>query len=177
MQQIKLPITLADYIQAINTKFDFMEGRMQEKPANKTVDGIEYKAVVEPHELECRGCIADDNSYLCQRLSDCSPFNIIWAKAEDVEQSIGLYELNEVEQKLIENHGHYYKNVSHLKIIDPYRILDLYEVTDPCLAHVAKKALVTGGRGYKDINKDVQDMIDTLIRWQRMQEENEEAVD
>lgn len=179
MQQIKLPLTLADYIQAINTKFDFMEDKMQ-KPENKIVNGIEYKTVPEYAMYSCATCVADEDPQLCAMLSakiDCNDYSIVWEKADVTKKSIELSELNEVEQKLNENHGHYYKNVSHLKTIDPYRILDLYEVTDPCLAHVAKKALVTGGRGYKDINKDVQDMIDTLIRWQRMQAENEEAVD
>ena len=30
-------------------------------------------------------------------------------------------------------HSHYYKDVSNLNLIDVYRVLDLFEVTDPCL--------------------------------------------
>lgn len=71
----------------------------------------------------------------------------------------------------VQEHSHYIKDVSHLKKIDVYRVLELYEVNDPVLAHVAKKALVTGGRGHKSLEKDVQDMIDSLLRWQEMRRE------
>ena len=67
-------------------------------------------------------------------------------------------------------HGHYHKACPY-DSIDVYRVIDLFEVTDPCLQHVVKKALVAGGRGHKDIGKDVQDMIDTLTRWQGMRRE------
>ena len=67
-------------------------------------------------------------------------------------------------------HGHYYKPCPY-PAIDIYRVLELFNVTDPVLQHVAKKALVTGGRGHKGIEKDVQDMIDSLLRWQEMRRE------
>ena len=69
-------------------------------------------------------------------------------------------------------HAHYFKDVSQLKSVDVYRVLQLFGVTDPCLQHAAKKILVAGGRGQKDITKDVQEAIDTLKRWQSMQEED-----
>lgn len=69
-------------------------------------------------------------------------------------------------------HGHYFKDVRHLDVIDVYRVLDLFQVTDPCLQHAIKKLLVAGGRGHKDPAKDIQEAIDTLTRLQRMQEEN-----
>ena len=69
-------------------------------------------------------------------------------------------------------HNHYFKNVSHLEYIDVYRVLELFDVTDPCLAHAVKKLLVAGGRGHKDISRDVQDVIDSCVRWQEMQQEN-----
>ena len=71
------------------------------------------------------------------------------------------------------NHNHYFKDVSHLKTIDVYRVLDLFSVTDPSIAHATKKLLVAGGRGAgKDIHKDIQEAIDSLVRWQEMQREN-----
>lgn len=70
-----------------------------------------------------------------------------------------------------EKHRHYYKDVSLFKTIDVYRVLDLYDVADPCLQHAIKKLLVAGGRGWKDMEKDVQEAIDTLERWKEMQEE------
>lgn len=69
-------------------------------------------------------------------------------------------------------HSHYYRNVEHLKNIDVYRTLDLFGVTHPCLQHAAKKILCAGQRGHKDQQRDVQEAIDTLRRWQEMQEED-----
>jgi hypothetical protein len=72
-------------------------------------------------------------------------------------------------------HNHYYKYVGNLDYIDVYRVLHLFGVTDPCIQHAAKKLLVTGNRGHKDKARDVQDAIDTLVRYQEMQRENDVA--
>lgn len=70
-------------------------------------------------------------------------------------------------------HNHYFKDVSKLKYIDVYRVLSLFNVTDPCIQHAVKKLLVAGGRGAgKDVSKDIQESIDSLVRWQEMQKEN-----
>ncbi len=69
-------------------------------------------------------------------------------------------------------HSHYFKDVSKLQTIDVYRALALFNVTDPCLQHAVKKLLVAGGRGGgKDIRRDIQEAIDTLVRWQEMRAE------
>jgi hypothetical protein len=69
-------------------------------------------------------------------------------------------------------HSHYFKSVKGLDHIDVYRVLQLFNVTDPCIQHAVKKLLVAGGRGAgKDINRDIQESIDTLVRWQEMQTE------
>lgn len=69
-------------------------------------------------------------------------------------------------------HGHYFKDVGHLSHVDVYRTLALFNVTDPCLQHAVKKLLVAGGRGGgKDISRDIQEAIDTLVRWQEMRAE------
>lgn len=69
-------------------------------------------------------------------------------------------------------HSHYFKSVEGLKFIDVYRVLQIFGVTDPCIQHAVKKLLVAGGRGAgKDINRDIQESIDTLVRWQEMQTE------
>ena len=64
-------------------------------------------------------------------------------------------------------HNHYHKPCPY-NSIDIYRILLMYEVTDPCLQHAIKKLLVAGGRGAKGEYMDVQEAIDTLSRWQDM---------
>lgn len=69
-------------------------------------------------------------------------------------------------------HNHYFKNVAHLKTVDVYRVLDLFEVTDQALGHAVKKLLVAGGRGAKDWRKDVQEAIDTLQRRLEMADED-----
>lgn len=69
-------------------------------------------------------------------------------------------------------HSHYYKDVSNLTKLDIYRIIELYEITDPCLQHALKKLLVTGGRGHKDFKTDITNMIDTLTRKLEMMEED-----
>ena len=70
-------------------------------------------------------------------------------------------------------HGHYFKPVEGLAHVDVYRVLALFNVTDPALQHATKKLLVAGGRGAgKDIRQDVQEAIDALLRWQEMRSED-----
>jgi len=72
---------------------------------------------------------------------------------------------------------HYYKDVTTLKEVDVYRVLKLFNVTDPCIQHSIKKLLVAGGRGGgKDISKDIQEAIDTLERWKEIQAEDAPVV-
>ncbi len=72
-----------------------------------------------------------------------------------------------------EKHPHYHKDVRHLETIDVYRVLSLFNVTDPCIQHAVKKLLVAGGRGAgKNIAKDVQEAADSLARYLEMQHEN-----
>lgn len=62
-------------------------------------------------------------------------------------------------------HPHYFKDVSHLKDIDVYRVLKLFNVTDPCVQHAVKKLLVAGGRGAgKDIERDLREAVDSINR-------------
>lgn len=71
-------------------------------------------------------------------------------------------------------HAHYFRNVEHLKEIDIYRFLELFNVTDQALGHAIKKLVAPGGRGAgKDFRKDVQEAIDTLQRRLEMLNEDE----
>lgn len=76
-------------------------------------------------------------------------------------------------------HNHYFKDVSHLKEIDVYRVLELFAVTDPALQHVVKKALCAGLRGAKDFEQDVREIYDTADRRLQMiaEDENKHATD
>lgn len=80
-------------------------------------------------------------------------------------------------QPIVQKHPHYYKDVSNLKDIDVYRVLALFEVTDPCLAHAVKKLLVAGGRGGKNMQQDVCEAIDSLNRFLQMGREDEASGD
>jgi hypothetical protein len=71
-------------------------------------------------------------------------------------------------------HSHYFKDVSKLDYIDVYRVIDLFKIEHPCLQHAVKKLLVSGGRGHKDEDRDIQDVIDSCVRWQEMRKEDKE---
>ena len=68
----------------------------------------------------------------------------------------------EIEQ--VRKHRHYFKDASNIAEIDVYAVLKLFDVTDPCLQHIVKKALCAGKRGHKDMMEDLQNIVDTAIR-------------
>lgn len=72
--------------------------------------------------------------------------------------------------------AHYFKSVEGLTHVDVYRVLQLFGVTDPCIQHAVKKLLVAGLRGQKatmgwTADKDVEEAIVSLKRYQQMREE------
>lgn len=69
-------------------------------------------------------------------------------------------------------HGHYKKDVRHLDMIDVYRVIELWGPMHAAQEHALKKILCTGIRGSKDTDKDIQEAIDTLTRWQEMRRED-----
>ena len=70
-------------------------------------------------------------------------------------------------------HSHYFKQCPY-DTLDVYRVISIFGVTDPCIQHALKKLLCSGVRGYKDQEKDIQDVIDTLERWKQMRNEDAE---
>lgn len=70
------------------------------------------------------------------------------------------------------SHEHYFKDVTHLKTIDVYRVLDLFGVSNPCIQHAVKKLLCSGQRGVKDTRQDVQEAITSLVRYLEIQTED-----
>ena len=48
--------------------------------------------------------------------------------------------------------------------VDVYDVLYAFNVTDPCLQHLIKKALATGVRGHKSEREDLVDIKDSAIR-------------
>lgn len=80
---------------------------------------------------------------------------ILWQRSETENTSV---------EQSARKHIHYFKDVSQLDVIDVYDVLKLFEVTDPCLQHIIKKALCAGKRGHKDLLTDLQNIVDTAIR-------------
>lgn len=75
--------------------------------------------------------------------------------------------------ELLARYPDYYKDVRHLEVIDIYRILDLYGVTDPTVQHAVKKLLIPGKRsGGKAPEKDMMEAVHTLERGAIMREED-----
>jgi len=70
--------------------------------------------------------------------------------------------------------SHYFKLCPY-ESVDIYRVLQLFEVSDPCLQHAVKKILCAGGRGAKDAPKDIDEAIVALTRWQEMRAEEEQV--
>ena len=68
---------------------------------------------------------------------------------------------------------HYQKSVEHLKWVDVYRVLDLFNVVNPCIQHAIKKLLCAGQRGAKDERKDIEEAVSSLVRCLEMQTEDE----
>lgn len=72
-------------------------------------------------------------------------------------------------------HSHYHKDVSHLKSIDIYRMLELFGVTDQALGHAVKKLMCAGQRGSKSFEQDVREAVDTLNRRLQMLAEDDNS--
>jgi hypothetical protein len=57
--------------------------------------------------------------------------------------------------------------------LDPFRIADIYRMIDFALKTVLKKCLCAGGRGYKDLRRDLKDIIGAAQRRLEMIDEGE----
>ena len=92
---------------------------------------------------------------------------------EMVMPEVGSVDVPYISAEQDKKHSHYFKKCGY-DYVDIYRVLKMFDVTDPCISHACKKLLVSGGRGFKDIEHDIQDVIDTLVRWQEMRKEDDE---
>ena len=70
------------------------------------------------------------------------------------------------------NNNPYIVDISKYNKLDIYRILSLYDVTDPCLQHAIKKLLCAGKRGVKNQTQDINEAILSLQRLLEMQGED-----
>ena len=90
-------------------------------------------------------------------LSDVDGSILLWQRCTQPEE---LPFIDDEPKK----HSHYFKDVSDLNEIDVYQVLRLFNVTDPCLQHIVKKALCAGQRGHKDFETDLKNIFDTAKR-------------
>lgn len=58
----------------------------------------------------------------------------------------------------------YLREIKTNVFVDVYDVLSAWKVTNPALQHLIKKALQAGGRGHKDLETDLQDIIDSALR-------------
>lgn len=72
-----------------------------------------------------------------------------------------------------EKFSHYKKDVRHLVMIDVYRVLDLFGVTDQAIGHAVKKLLCAGVRGGKDREQDYREAVASINRALQMIAEND----
>lgn len=68
-------------------------------------------------------------------------------------------------------HSHYFRPFPY-ENIDIYRFLEVFDVTCPVAQHIIKKAVATGKRGHKDLQRDWQDIVDSAQRKLEMLDED-----
>ena len=124
-----------------------------------------------------RGWYAEDNEFATINMGFADEVNgwrgsLINLETHDYKIVDGILIRVDKEDKQ-QKHSHYKKDVRHLDYIDVYRIIELYELHDPCFQHALKKILVPGARGHKDLINDINDIIDAMQRKLEMIAENE----
>lgn len=68
----------------------------------------------------------------------------------------------------------YYRHSFRGAKLDIYRILLVYGITHPAQQHAIKK-LLRAGKGVKSLERDIQEVIDSLERWREMIQEDDAA--
>ena len=61
--------------------------------------------------------------------------------------------------------GHkYLREIKPNVMVDVYDVLQAWEVKNPALQHLIKKALQAGNRGHKPLERDLQDILESAKR-------------
>ena len=106
----------------------------------KWVDGVEYN-------LDDGEWVKNENSWSFDEFKKSNDFVVI-------ERPVDAQYINDGSTP----------NKYSTPIGDVYDVLKAFEVTNPALQHLIKKALKVGNRGHKDIATDLQDIIDSAVR-------------
>ncbi len=90
---------------------------------------------------------------------------------QDLNECIGATEatinganLNDIDGFESVKYNQYLHEIKPGIFIDVYDVLMAWNVTNPALQHLIKKALQAGDRGHKSREQDLQDIIDSAIR-------------
>ena len=67
----------------------------------------------------------------------------------------------------------YQREIKKGVFVDVYDVLRAFQVTNPALQHLVKKALAAGNRGHKDKAEDLQDIIDSAVRAKALEADND----
>lgn len=79
---------------------------------------------------------------------------------DEIKEELEQLGINQVEKK---EENKYIRECKGVKI-DVYDVLLAFEVKNPALQHLIKKALCTGIRGHKNKKQDLQDILDSSRR-------------
>lgn len=90
---------------------------------------------------------------------------------DDLNECIGATEttinganLNDIDGVETVKYNKYLHEIKPGIFVDVYDVLMAWNVTNPALQHLIKKALQAGERGHKSREQDLQDIIDSAIR-------------
>lgn len=81
-------------------------------------------------------------------------------------------EQEKVVPKFVADPGAHYRYSYKGVNLDPFRIAQIYSITNFAQLTVLKKILCTGNRGYKELDQDIDDCICALQRWKEMRAED-----
>ncbi len=66
----------------------------------------------------------------------------------------------------------YNKEIKPGTIVDVYDVLKAWDVRNPALQHMIKKALQAGNRGHKSVAQDMEDIVACALRAQELEIES-----
>lgn len=88
-------------------------------------------------------------------------------------ETVTIQRLNEEKPTTIvvgkDANNKYLREIKPNIFVDVYSVLKAWNVTNPALQHLIKKALQAGNRGHKDLETDLQDIIDSAIRAKQLE--------
>jgi len=115
----------------------------------RTVRGNRWKYVSEKETFEYANCSGNRfKKIIAER-----------RKVDDLQSRTNDANL----QQALESDNKYNRRCKDVTI-DVYDVLLAFNVTNPALQHLVKKALCTGLRGHKDKSQDLQDILDSAKR-------------